>query len=87
MADTETLIKFFSLLGHEEHGLTAINIFDKQSNLKKKFYVSTAERYAEIVKQYDGPWDKIHSRLQSMNDSNHHYKILMSFNIPFIFRC
>ena len=33
------------------------------------------------------PWDKIHSRLQSMNDSNHHYKILMSFNIPFIFRC
>jgi hypothetical protein len=35
----------------------------------------------------NGLWDKIHLRLQSMNDSNHHYKILISFNIPFIFRC
>ena len=45
--------------------------------------------FAHLINGFSGagPWDKIHSRLQSMNDSNHHYKILMSFNIPFIFRC
>lgn len=32
-------------------------------------------------------WDNIHITLQSMNKSNHYYKIFLSFYIPFIFRC
>lgn len=54
MADPETLKGFYSFLGHEGCGLTAVNIFDKQSGLQKKIYISTPEEYAEIVKQYDG---------------------------------
>ena len=54
MANIEKLLDFYPLLGHEGYGLTAINVFDEPSNLQMKFYVSTAEEYAEIVNQYDG---------------------------------
>jgi hypothetical protein len=46
--------------------------------------------FTDVCDAKDGvkrPWDKIHLTLQSMNESNHYYVILISFNIPFIFRC
>lgn len=54
MSNSEILKDFYALLGHTGHGITAVNIFDKQSGFKKKIYVSTPEEYAETIDEHSG---------------------------------
>ena len=70
-------------------GIELSTLSEKEMSTLRLHEMGFVFQQINLLKNLDiiGPWDKIHSRLQSMNDSNHHYKILMSFNIPFIFRC
>ena len=63
------------------------NLFRLRIGNYRVVYFEDVKSFKIIQIIHRGPWDKIHLTLQSMNDSNHYYVILISFNIPFIFRC